>query len=190
MKRIIQLFTALIFTATSISPVFATSIVSTSPTAGSVLSVSPTAITVKANANLANSANELSVTDPKGVRVDDGSIQIQGAVLMVGLKALNVSGLYTVTYTLTAVDDSPITGTFTFLYNAPAEMSLPTPAPTDTTVVLPTANRATDIFVIGLMVFAFMVLIFLSRYAKKTFNTPIKRQRAPKKIPTIKKLKK
>jgi hypothetical protein len=40
------------------------------------------------------------------------------------------------------------------------------------------------------MVFAFMVLIFLSRYAKKTFNTPIKHRRAPKKIPTIKKLKK
>ena len=190
MKRGFQLLTALMFSVISIAPAFSTSIVSTSPTAGSVLSVAPTAVTIKASAELEDVANEITVTDPNGVRVDDGSVQIQGQVLMVGLKALSVSGLYTVTYTLTAVDDSPITGTFTFLYNAPAEMSLPTPAPSDTTVVLPTANSATDLFVIGLMVFAFMVLIFLSRYAKKTFNTPIKRQRAPKKIPTIKKFKK
>jgi methionine-rich copper-binding protein CopC len=181
MKRLIQISTALIFTAISISPVFATSIVSTSPTAGSILSVSPTAITVKANANLANGVNDLSVTDPKGVRVDDGSIQIQGPVLMVGLKALTISGLYTVSYTLMALDDSPITGSFTFLYNAPAEMTLPTPAPTDTTVALPTANKATDIFVIGLMVFAFIVLIFLSRYARKTFAPTAKSPKVPRK---------
>ena len=187
MKRVIQLFTALIFTATSISPVFATSIVSTSPTAGSVLSVSPTAITVKANANLANSANELSVTDPKGVRVDDGSIQIQGAVLMVGLKALSVSGLYTVTYTLTAVDDSPITGTFTFLYNAPGEIAVATPAPSVEEVLNKSPNRITDLFVIALMVFAFVMMIFLSRYAKKTFKTPAKPRQPKKNSSTSKK---
>ena len=182
MKRLIQLSTALIFIAISISPAFATSIVSTSPTAGSILSVSPTAITVKANANLANGVNDLSVTDPKGVRVDDGSIQIQGPVLMVGLKALTISGLYTVSYTLMALDDSPITGSFTFLYIAPAEMTLPTPAPTDTTVALPTANKATDIFVIGLMVFAFIVLIFYLGMQEKLLHPLLKAQKYQGKI--------
>ena len=57
---------------------WATSIVSTSPTAGSVLSISPTAVTIKANADLLDGANEITVSDSKGIRVDDGSIQIQG----------------------------------------------------------------------------------------------------------------
>jgi hypothetical protein len=77
-----------------------------------------------------------------------------------------------------AIDDVPITGSFTFLYNAPDELALPTPVPTDTSVSSSTnANHVTDIFVIGLMVFAFVLLIFLSRYAKQTFKTPSKSSR-------------
>ena len=91
---------------------------------------------------------------------------------MVGIKPLTDSGLYTVTYTLMAIDQPPIVGTFTFLYNSPAEMILPTPTPTDTQVVTATPNRTTDMFVIGLMIFAFVMLVFLSRYAKKTFKSP------------------
>ena len=172
MKRLIAVFLTL--TCFLITPftAYATSIVSTSPTAGSVLSISPTAVTIKANADLLDGANEISVTDAKGVRVDDGSIQIQGAVLMVGIKPLTDSGLYTVTYTLMAIDQPPAVGTFTFLYNSPAEMILPTPTPTDTQMVTATPNRSTDIFVIGLMIFAFVMLVFLSRYAKKTFKSP------------------
>lgn len=178
MKRSIQFVTALFLTLIFISPAHATSVVNTSPTAGSVLSVAPTAITVKANANLLAGANDLSVTDPTGARVDDGSVQIQGAVLMVGLKPLKSSGLYTVSYTLMAIDDAPITGSFTFLYNAPDELALPTPVPTETPTSNSTkANHVTDIFVIGLMVFAFVLLIFLSRYARQTFKTPSKSSR-------------
>jgi len=88
------------FSVISIAPAFSTSIVSTSPTAGSVLSVAPTAVTIKASAELEDVANEITVTDPNGVRVDDGSVQIQGQVLMVGLKPLTISGLYTVSYTI------------------------------------------------------------------------------------------
>jgi methionine-rich copper-binding protein CopC len=179
MKRSIQLATALFLTLISIYPANATSVVNTSPTAGSVLSVAPTAITVKANANLLAGANDLTVSDPTGARVDDGSVQIQGAVLMVGLKPLNSSGLYTVSYTLMAIDEAPITGSFTFLYNAPDELALPTPSPTDTSIsTSPNANHVTDIFVIALMVFAFVLLIFLSRYARKTFSTPVKSSRS------------
>ena len=77
MKRGFQILTALMFSVISISPAFSTSIVSTSPTAGSVLSVAPTAVTIKASAELADVANEITITDPNGVRVDDGSVQIQ-----------------------------------------------------------------------------------------------------------------
>ena len=189
MKRSIQLATALFLTLISIYPANATSVVNTSPTAGSVLSVAPTAITVKANANLLAGANDLTVSDPTGARVDDGSVQIQGAVLMVGLKPLNSSGLYTVSYTLMAIDEAPITGSFTFLYNAPDELALPTPIPTDTSMSSsPNANHVTDIFVIALMVFAFVLLIFLSRYARKTFSTPVKSSRSMRQKSTSKKI--
>lgn len=179
MQRRLQIFFTLFIALCSTSSAFATSIVSTSPTAGSILNISPTAITIKASADLAEGANELTVTDPAGVRVDDGSIQIQGAVLMVGLKPLVVSGLYTVSYTLMAINDSPISSTFTFLYNAPAEVTLPTPTPSDSEMAVPTANRTTDIFVIALLVFAFVVLIFLSRYARQTFKSPPKAKKSP-----------
>lgn len=174
MKRGFQILTALIISIISTAPAFSTSIVSTSPTAGSVLSVAPTAVTIKASAELADVANEITVTDPNGVRVDDGSIQIQGQVLMVGLKPLTISGLYTVSYTILAIADSPTISSFTFLYNAPAEMTLATPSPSQSTISTPTINRTTDIFVIALLIFAFIVLIFLSRYAKQTFKAPVK----------------
>ena len=137
-----------------------------------MLSISPTAVTIKANADLLDGANEITVSDSKGVRVDDGSIQIQGSVLMVGVKPLTTSGLYTVAYTLIEVDQPPITGTFTFLYNAPAEIALPTPTPSEDEVLTNSPNRITDLFVIGLMIFAFIMLIFLSRYAKQTLKAP------------------
>jgi hypothetical protein len=189
MKRLIHLLTVVFLTFISAVPAFATSIVNTSPTAGSVLSVSPTAVTLKANANLLAGANDLTVTDPNGTRVDDGSVQVQGPVLMVGLKELKNSGLYTVNYTLMAIDDEPINGSFTFLYNAPDEIALPTPSPTETAVVTTSnANHVTDIFVIALMVFAFVLLIFLSRYAKQTFNTPTKTRKVTKRPSTSKKI--
>ena len=179
MKKYLRvLFTLLIVGITPVSNAWATSIVSTSPTAGSVLSISPTAITIKANADLLSGANEMTVTDAKGGRVDDGSLQVQGAVLMVGIKPLTTSGLYTVAYTLMAIDQPPITGSFTFLYNAPGEIAVATPAPSVEEVLNKSPTRITDLFVIGLMIFAFVMMIFLSRYAKKTFKAPAK----PRKI--------
>jgi methionine-rich copper-binding protein CopC len=179
-KRICVLFTALLITFVSAASSWATSIVSTSPTAGSVLSISPTAVTIKANADLLDGANEITVSDSKGVRVDDGSIQIQGPVLMVGVKPLTISGLYTVAYTIMAIDQPPLIGTFTFLYNAPAEMTLPTPTPSEEEILTNSPNRITDLFVIGLMIFAFIMLIFLSRYAKQTLKAPARPRKVNK----------
>jgi len=186
-KRICTLFSALLITCAAVPSAWATSIVSTSPTAGSVLSISPTAVTIKANADLLDGANEITVSDSKGVRVDDGSIQIQGSVLMVGVKPLTTSGLYTVAYTLMAVDQPPISGTFTFLYNAPAEIALPTPTPSEDEVLTNSPNRITDLFVIALMIFAFIMLIFLSRYAKQTLKAPSRPRKVKKSSSTSKK---
>ena len=176
MKRLIQIISLAIISLLGTSPAFATSIITTSPTAGSILNLSPSAISIKANADLIEGANTVEVTSPEGIRVDDGAIQIQGQVILVGLKPLQTSGTYTVSYTLMAIDEESTSGTFTFIYNAPDEVSLPTPTPTvsEDPLASNNPNRLTDLFVIGLMVFALIVLVFLSRYAKQTFNTPSK----------------
>ena len=176
MKRFIQIISLAIISLLGTSPAFATSIITTSPTAGSILNLSPSAISIKANADLVEGANTVEVISPEGIRVDDGAIQIQGQVILVGLKPLQTSGTYTVSYTLMAIDEESTSGTFTFIYNAPDEVSLPTPTPTvsEDPLASNNPNRLTDLFVIGLMVFAFIVLVFLSRYAKQTFNTPSK----------------
>lgn len=176
MKHLIQIISLAIISLLGTSPAFATSIITTSPTAGSILNLSPSAISIKANADLVEGANTVEVTSPEGIRVDDGAIQIQGQVILVGLKPLQTSGTYTVSYTLMAIDEESTSGTFTFIYNAPDEVSLPTPTPTvsEDPLASNNPNRLTDLFVIGLMVFAFIVLVFLSRYAKQTFNTPSK----------------
>jgi len=175
-KRLIQIISLSIISLLGTSPAFATSIITTSPTAGSILNLSPSAVSIKANADLVEGANTVEVISPKGIRVDDGAIQIQGQVILVGLKPLQTSGTYTVSYTLMAIDEESTSGTFTFIYNAPDEVSLPTPTPTvsEDPLASNNPNRLTDLFVIGLMVFAFVVLVFLSRYAKQTFNTPSK----------------
>lgn len=176
MKRLVQVISLSMFVFLGTNIAAATSIVSTSPTAGSILSISPSAVSIKANADLVEGANSIEVTNPSGVRVDDGSVQVQGSVLLVGLKPLETSGTYTVSYSLMVIDEESISGTFTFIYNSPGEVTMATPEPTISEDPLSTnnPNRLTDLFVVGLLIFAFIVLVFLSRYAKQTFNTPSK----------------
>ncbi|CAB4334946.1 MAG: hypothetical protein F2717_00640 [Actinobacteria bacterium] len=176
MKRLVQVISLSMFVFLGTNIAAATSIVSTSPTAGSILSISPSAVSIKANSDLVEGANSIEVTNPSGVRVDDGSVQVQGSVLLVGLKPLETSGTYTVSYSLMVIDEESASGTFTFIYNSPGEVTMATPEPTTSEDPLSTnnPNRLTDLFVVALLIFAFIVLVFLSRYAKQTFNTPSK----------------
>jgi methionine-rich copper-binding protein CopC len=182
MKKVAVLMTSLLIGAFSASPVLATSLVSSSPVGGSVLSVAPTAVTITANADLTDGANEVTVLDPTGNRVDDGSVQMQGATLTVGIKPLTATGIYTVNYTIMAIGETPLTSTFTFLFNAPAVISEPSPGTSSEEVPTQTINRTSDFLVIALLIFAIFVLILLSRYAKETFN-----KSGPVKVKTIKK---
>jgi len=171
MKKVAVLLISLIIGAISAGPSVATSLVSSSPVGGSVLSVAPTAVTITANADLTDGANEMSVLDPTGKRVDDGSVQMQGATLTVGIKPLTATGVYTVNYTIMAVGESPITSSFTFLFNAPSVISEPTPGTTDAPITNQSVNRTSDFLVIALLIFACFILVLMSRYAKQTFNS-------------------
>ena len=147
----------------------ANSLVSTSPTAGQSLEAAPSAVTISTAATLMSEGNEVTVTDPQGVRVDDGTLTIAGTDAIVGLKNFVRSGIYTVNYTLLAENDVPLTGSYTFNFAEPTVVATVAPEPSKTAV--PSGNNAgTTIFVLGLLLAALVVTVALARYAKKLYS--------------------
>jgi copper resistance protein C len=151
----------------------ANTLVSTSPVSGSTLSVSPTNVTVTGNVALiadAPDANSITVTDPNGVRVDDGTITISDVSATVGIRPLVETGMYTVTYFLLSEGEVPLEGSFTFKYQAPSVISTANPTPEPTQSQTPASSSwGTNFFVIVLLLLAVLVTIGLSLYARKLF---------------------
>ena len=161
----------LLLTLLGISSAFSNALVSTSPISGSTLSVSPTSVTVTGQLPLLPEANEISVTDPNGVRVDDGTIMVDDVSATVGLRPLKESGFYTVTYILFAEADAPLEGSYRFKYQAPSTIAPENPTPEPTVSQEPASSSwATNVFVIVLLVLAVGVTIGLSLYARKLFK--------------------
>ncbi len=149
----------------------ANSVVSTVPAVGAVLSQAPNAISVSAATSLLPDGNSLTVTDPNDLKVDDGSLTIADTTAVVGLKPLTVTGIYTVSYTLLSPTDDPVTGSYTFLFNAPATVTSPgaTPSPTVTSTVIPKKSTGSSSASITILVFlgiATIVALFLLWYAR------------------------
>lgn len=154
------------------TPASANSLVNTSPISGSILSAPPSAVTITTQAALLDIGNSVTVTDPKGVRVDDGALTVDGMGVIIGLVPLTLTGDYTVTYVLLADNDVPLRGSYTFSFSAPSVISSPSPTATSATTAPTTASSssATSIFVLGLLFIAFVILILLSLYARKIFK--------------------
>ena len=156
------------------APAFANSITASVPQAGSVLTTSPNSIAISTAAALSEQGSLIVVNNPNGVAVDDGSVTINGNTAEVGLTELVTTGVYTVNYTLLSDTDDPLTGSYTFLFNAPSSVGSPTPAPTQTsaeaTVENQNLNNGSNALVYTLLVIAAFVFIFLVWYAKQTFG--------------------
>jgi methionine-rich copper-binding protein CopC len=162
---------ALIVGAVIFAPVaaFANTLVATSPLSGATLESAPSAVTVTTELPLMDAGNEISVTDPTGVRVDDGALTIDGVNAVVGLKQLVKTGIYTVNYSLLAENDVPLVGKFTFNFAEPTVVA--TSAPQPTKAPTPSGNNlGTTIFVLGLLAAAIIVTIALSLYARKLYR--------------------
>jgi methionine-rich copper-binding protein CopC len=147
----------------------ANTLVNTSPAAGQSLEAAPSAVTLTSELPILDTGNDVVVTDPMGIRVDDGTLTIAGNEAVVGLKNFVRSGIYTVTYTLLAENDIPLTGTFTFNYAEPTVVATVAPEPSKTP--LPSGDNAgTTIFVLGLLLAALVVTVALARYARKLYS--------------------
>jgi hypothetical protein len=119
--------------------------------------------------------NSVEVTDPSGNRVDDGTLAIADTEALVGLVPLTVGGYYTVSYTLLAENDVPLTGNYRFNFTAPDSVSSQSPSPIAveaSATAQPSAgsSKGTDFLVIMLLVLSVFVLVGLGMYARKIFS--------------------
>ena len=154
-----------------VSSASANSLITTLPISGSTLTTPPSSVTLTTQVDLIADANELMVTDPSGIRVDDGTITVNGVTASIGLKPLVESGIYKVSYLLYSEGEAPLQGSFTFNFSAPSVTTPSEPIPTPAQSQIPASSSwGTNVFIIALLVIAFFILVGLSLYARKLFR--------------------
>ena len=169
MKRLAAVIAALGFTVLLAAPALANSLVATSPIAGSTLKVEPSAVTITVEMTPMDMGNEVTVTDPSGRRVDDGTLTVAGNDIIIGMKPITDSGVYKVSYNIISEMDVPLEGSFIFNFSTPT-ISVPQEVIPSTPTKVEGSDFATNLFVIGLLVTSLIVLIALALYARKIFN--------------------
>jgi methionine-rich copper-binding protein CopC len=170
--RITQLLASLALIGfIGITAASANSLITTSPISGSTISTAPTSVTLTTQVALLPDANEMIVTDPAGIRVDDGTLTITDVTATIGLKPLVDSGIYRVSYVLYSEGDAPLEGSFTFNFSAPSVITPVEPSPTPTKSQTPASSSwGTNVFIFSILAIAFFVLIGLALYARKLFR--------------------
>jgi methionine-rich copper-binding protein CopC len=168
-KRIAALVGVIGLTFFIASPAIANSLVATSPIAGATLKVAPSAVTISVEITPMDMGNEITVTDPAGRRVDDGTLTVAGNDLIVGMKPITESGVYKVSYSIISEMDIPLDGSFVFNFSTPT-ISTPEEVIPSTPAKAEASDFGTNLFVIGLLVVSLVVLIALALYARKIFN--------------------
>ena len=155
-------------------PALANSLVATSPIAGATLKVAPSAVTITVEVMPMDMGNEITVTDPAGRRVDDGTLTVAGNEIVVGMKEITESGVYKVSYNIISEIDSPLDGSFIFKFSTPSISTPSTSTPEEVIPATPAkaegSDFGTNLFVIGLLVVSFVVLVSLALYARKIFK--------------------
>ncbi len=169
MKRIAALVGVIGLTFFIASPAIANSLVATSPIAGATLKVAPSAVTISVEITPMDMGNEITVTDPAGRRVDDGTLTVAGNDIIIGMKPITDSGVYKVSYNIISEMDVPLEGSFIFNFSTPT-ISVPQEVIPSTPAKVEGSDFATNLFVIGLLVTSLIVLIALALYARKIFN--------------------
>ncbi|MFM8620650.1 MAG: copper resistance protein CopC [Candidatus Nanopelagicaceae bacterium] len=170
MRTLRALFAALLFSWLAISSAQANSLTGTSPISGAILSTAPNSVTLTTEAPLAAMGSEVTVTDPKGTRVDDGALTVDGNNAVVGLLALTEKGIYQVQYSLITDNDVPLTGIYTFTFNAPEKITTPKPTATKDAEIQNKSAFGTTVFVLLVGVAAIVVAIGLVLYGRKLYN--------------------
>jgi hypothetical protein len=168
-KRLAALIGAIGISVFMTGPALANSLVATSPIAGATLKVAPSAVTISVEITPMDMGNEITVTDPAGRRVDDGTLTVAGNDIIVGMKPITESGAYKVSYNIISEMDVPLEGSFIFNFST-TSISTPQEVVPTTPAKAQGSDFGTNLFVIGLLVVSFIVLISLALYARKIFK--------------------
>ena len=169
MKRIAALIGAIGIFVFMTGPAWANSLVATSPIAGATLKVAPSAVTISVEVTPMDMGNEITVTDPAGRRVDDGTLTVAGNDIVIGMKPITDAGSYKVRYNILSEMDVPLVGSFNFNFSA-TSISMPEEVVPSTPAKVQGSDFGTNLFVIGLLVASFVVLVTLALYARKIFK--------------------
>ena len=169
MKRFAALIGAIGISVLMTAPALANSLVATSPIAGATLKVAPSAVTITVEITPMDMGNEITVTDPGGRRVDDGTLTVAENDIIIGMKPITESGVYKVSYNIISEMDVPLVGSFIFNFSS-STISTPEEDEPSTPVKVQGSDFGTNLFVIGLLVASFAVLITLALYARKIFK--------------------
>ena len=171
MKRFAALIGAIGISVLMTAPALANSLVATSPIAGATLKVAPSAVTITVEITPMDMGNEITVTDPGGRRVDDGTLTVAENDIIIGMKPITESGAYKVSYNIISEMDVPLVGSFIFNFSS---STISTPEEEEVVPSTPAKAQGSDfgtnLFVIGLLVASFAVLITLALYARKIFK--------------------
>ena len=151
------------------APALANSLVATSPIAGATIKVAPSAVTISVEITPMDMGNEITVTDPAGRRVDDGTLTVAGNDIVIGMKPITDAGSYKVSYNILSEMDVPLVGSFNFNFSA-TSISMPEEVVPSTPAKVQGSDFGTNLFVIGLLVASFVVLVTLALYARKIFK--------------------
>ena len=151
------------------APALANSLVATSPIAGATIKVAPSAVTISVEITPMDMGNEITVTDPAGRRVDDGTLTVAGNDIVIGMKPITDAGSYKVSYNILSEMDVPLIGSFNFNFSA-TTISTPEEVVPSTPTKVQGSDFGTNLFVIGLLVASFVVLVTLALYARKIFK--------------------
>lgn len=170
MKALRRMAAVVLITFLTIAFAHANSLVNTTPISGSTVTVAPSSVSLTVQAPLSDLGNEITVTDPKGIRVDDGALTVNGTEVVIGLKKLSEPGFYTVQYSLITDNDVPLAGQYVFNFDAPTEIASPEPSTTKSVKTQSANNFGTTVFVLFLLLVAIFVLIILSLYARKLYR--------------------
>ena len=156
----------------------ALSLVTINPSAGAVLTHSPTQVLLTFDTPLGEQGNSVTVTDPSGKRIDDGSLEVSGSKALVGITALSSTGLMTVDYQVVSTDGLALSGSSTFQIAAaalatPSATASATPTPLDTLPPLE-SSTATNSFWrnlksggVGILLGVLLLTVLLSRLARR-----------------------
>jgi len=100
-------------------------LVATDPADGSSLPEAPDAVTLTFGEEVVELGTAVVVVDSAGVKLADGDLVVDGAVITRPIKAPTAAGEVTVSYRVVSADGHPVTGRFSFTVEAVAPSASP-----------------------------------------------------------------